>query len=256
MRKHYVVLKTAIEQLEKNGVEQRQTVYLNARNALIRELRATSPPLAPADIARRRLKLEQAIREIERQSAASAAPVQAAAGSEEESITKDTTTSSVLEMASTPVEIEPGPEDVFRRAIVAAKNCGRVDTLVAVTAPKDEAVRLQLDEDSSPTARPEQLRVDHEDVVRPQPLLVPSASDLTATIVDQLEPRMPPARSEQDYADVVDLSPLKRKARGQTLLLGVLIIALALGAVALAWSQRATIGQIITTGHGKNAAGS
>ena len=114
MRKHYVVLKTAIEQLEKNGVEQRQTVYLNARNALIRELRATSPPLAPADIARRRLKLEQAIREIERQSAASAAPVQAAAGSEEESITKDTTTSSVLEMASTPVEIEPVPEDVFR----------------------------------------------------------------------------------------------------------------------------------------------
>ena len=55
---------------------------------------------------------------------------------------------------------------------------------------------------------------------------------------------------------MVDLNLLERKARGQTLLLGVLIIALALGAVALAWSQRATIGQIITTGHGKNAAGS
>jgi hypothetical protein len=54
---------------------------------------------------------------------------------------------------------------------------------------------------------------------------------------------------------VVDLNLLERKARGQTFLLGVLIIALGLGAVARAWSQRATVGQIITTAHGKNAAG-
>ena len=83
-----------------------------------------------------------------------------------------------------------------------------------------------------------------------------SMTAATKTARDQQEPRILPARSEGDHADAVDLRLLERKARGQTLLLGVLIIALALGAVALAWSQRATIGQIITTGHGKNAAGS
>jgi hypothetical protein len=170
---YYERLKTAVDGLERNEVEQRQAVYLNARNALISELRATSPPLAPADIARRRLKLEQAIRVIERESAASAAPAQIAAPSE--SIDDGGyNTGSVLEMASTPAEIEPAPEDVFRRAIEAAKNCGRIETSVAATPPSDEAVRVQLDEDSSVTAGPAQLRIDDEHEVRAQLLLGPS----------------------------------------------------------------------------------
>ena len=69
MPEYYDALKTSIDQLEKNGREQRLTIYLNARNALISELRAVSPPLRPADIARRRLELEQAIRKVERDSA-------------------------------------------------------------------------------------------------------------------------------------------------------------------------------------------
>jgi hypothetical protein len=256
MREYYDALKTAVEELEKNGVEQRQTVYLNARNTLIRELRATSRPLAPADIARRRLKLEQAIREVERQAAANTVPAQAAAPSE----TIDDggyDTGSVLEMASAPAEIEPAPEDVFRRAIEAAKSCGRGDTLVAATPPRDEAVRVQLDEDSAVTAGSEQRPVDGEDAVRAKLPLVPANLHLAPKATrDQQEPRILPATSEGDHADKVDLSLLERKARGQRLLLGVLIIALAIAAVALAWSQRATIEQIITTVHAKNAAGS
>ena len=254
MPEYYEMLKTAVDGLERNEVDQRQAVYLNARNALIGELRATSPPLAPADIARRRLKLEQAIRVIERESAANAVPAQTGAASE----TIDDggfTTGSALE--STPAEIEPAPEDVFRRAIEAAKNCGRIETSVAATPPRDEAVRVQLDEDRSVTARPRQSRVDDEDAARAQPLLIPSDySDLTEKMArEQPEPRILPARSERDYVDVVDLSLLKRKARRQTLLSGVLIAALALGAVAVVWSQRATIAQIITTVHGKRAGG-
>jgi len=256
MPEYYEMLKTAVDGLERNEVDQRQAVYLNARNALIGELRATSPPLAPADIARRRLKLEQAIRVIERESAANAVPAQTGAASE----TIDDggfTTGSALEMASTPAEIEPAPEDVFRRAIEAAKNCGRIETSVAATPPRDEAVRVQLDEDRSVTARPRQSRVDDEDAARAQPLLIPSDySDLTEKMArEQPEPRILPARTERDYVDVVDLSLLKRKARRQTLLSGVLIAALALGAVAVVWSQRATIAQIITTVHGKRAGG-
>jgi hypothetical protein len=255
MPEYYEMLKTAVDGLERNEVGQRQAVYLNARNALIGELRATSPPLAPADIARRRLKLEQAIRVIERESAANAVPAQTAAPSETIDV-GGYTTGSVLEVASTPAEIEPAPEDVFRRAIEAAKNCGRIETSVAATRPRDEAVRVQLDEERSVTAQPRQPRVDDEDAARAQPLLVPCDSDLTEkTAREQPEPRIPPARSERDYADVVDLRLLERKARRRTLLLGVLITVLALGAVALAWSQRATMGQIITKVHGKGAGG-
>jgi hypothetical protein len=254
MREYYEMLKTAIDGLERDEVEQRQAVYLNARNDLIRKVRATSPPLAPADIARRRLKLEQAIREIERQSAANTVPAQAAAASE----TIDDggyNTGSVLEMASTPVEIEPAPEDVFRRAIEAAKNCGRIETSVAASPPRDKAVRMQVDKDTTVTAGPTQLRIDDEHAVRVELLLGPSDLELTTkTGRDQPEPRVLPARSERDSADVMDLS-LERKARRRTLLLGVLITVLALGAVALAWSQRATMGQIITTVHGKGAGG-
>jgi hypothetical protein len=92
-----------------------------------------------------------------------------------------------------------------------------------------------------------------KDAVLAQLPLVPPGLDLK-TARDQYEPRILPARSEGDHADVADLSLLERKARGQTLVLGVLIIALALGAVALACRKRATNGQIITV-HGKNRCG-
>jgi hypothetical protein len=256
MPEYYDALKTSINELEKNGREQRLTIYLNARNALIRELRLISPPLSPADIARRRLELEQAIRKIELESAGDGVPPLAAAGSEELSVTTKTKTASVLEVASAPAEIEPAPEDVFRRAIEAAKNSGIVSTSGAATPPKHQGVRVQPDEDSTVAAEPERLSADDEDPVGRQPPLVPLAADRMAkTARDDSDARVLPAWNKREYADVVDLGPVERKARRQTLLLGVLIIALALGAVALAWSQRGTIGQIITTVHGQKAGG-
>ena len=135
MPKYYDVLKTAIDRLERNGLEQRRTVYLNARNALIRELRANSPPLVPAEISRYRLELEQAIRKIERELAGNAAPAQGAAGSEEPSVSSDT--ASVPEKADRPaVEIEPAPEDELRAVIDALENGGKISTSVAATPPK------------------------------------------------------------------------------------------------------------------------
>src|SRR5690242_2122062 len=98
MPEHYDLLKTSIDELEINRREQRLTVYLNARNALIRELRAISPPLRPADIARRRLELEQAIRKIELESAGNAPPEEATAASDGPSISRDTTAVSGLEI--------------------------------------------------------------------------------------------------------------------------------------------------------------
>ena len=189
MSKYYDVLKTAIDRLERNGLEQRRTVYLNARNALIRELRANSPPLVPAEISRYRLELEQAIRKIERELAGNAAPAQGAAGSEEPSVSSDT--ASVPEKADRPaVEIEPAPEDELRAVIDALENGGKISTSVAATPPQDETVRAQLHEDTSGTAGSGQPRVDDENAVLGQPPLVPIDSDLTKkTASDQPEPR-------------------------------------------------------------------
>ena len=189
MPEYYDVLKTAIDRLERNGLEQRRTVYLNARNALIRELRANSPPLVPAEISRYRLELEQAIRKIERELAGNAAPAQGAAGSEEPSVSSDT--ASVPEKADRPaVEIEPAPEDELRAVIDALENGGKVSTSVGATPPQDETVRAQLHEDTIGTAGSGQPRVDDENAVLGQPPLVPIDSDLTKkTASDQPEPR-------------------------------------------------------------------
>ena len=189
MPKYYDVLKTAIDRLERNGLEQRRTVYLNARNALIRELRANSPPLVPAEISRYRLELEQAIRKIERELAGNAAPAQGALGSEEPSVSSDT--ASVPEKADRPaVEIEPAPEDELRAVIDALENGGKISTSVAATPPQDETVRAQLHEDTIGTAGSGQPRVDDENAVLGQPALVPIDSDLTKkTASDQPEPR-------------------------------------------------------------------
>jgi hypothetical protein len=149
MPDYHNVLKTAIHRLENKGLEQRRTVYLNARNALIRTLRAISPPLSLVDIARLRLELEQAIREIERESAGDAGPEQAATGSEEPSISGDTATASAVEMASAPAETEPALEDAVRQAVEAAKSGDGISTSVASTPSQDETVRVHSDETAS-----------------------------------------------------------------------------------------------------------
>jgi hypothetical protein len=57
-----------------NNPEGRRAVYDRARQALVGQLRAMTPPLAEAEITRERLALEEAIRRVEAQSAKSEPP--------------------------------------------------------------------------------------------------------------------------------------------------------------------------------------
>jgi hypothetical protein len=73
MADYETVPKAAIGGLQRgNQAEARRTIYSDARNALIKELRPIVPPPSLAEMSLRRLELEQAIRRVERESVANA----------------------------------------------------------------------------------------------------------------------------------------------------------------------------------------
>nr|WP_321524648.1 hypothetical protein [uncultured Cohaesibacter sp.] len=87
MADYYAILKRAVEAVPSQSREQRQTIYDKARKALLTKLQNMDPPLAPADISKQRMALEEAIRAVERDlsesSEKAAEPAQVSAGSEE-----------------------------------------------------------------------------------------------------------------------------------------------------------------------------
>lgn len=61
------LLRRAVEILPENNGAARRLVYEKARAALVAQLRAIDPPLAPREITQHRLQLEDCIREVEQQ---------------------------------------------------------------------------------------------------------------------------------------------------------------------------------------------
>ncbi len=116
MAEYYTVLKRAISGIDPNIPDARRTVYDKARNALIGQLKAVDPPLTTAEISRQRLELEEAIRRVERESAAGLAPARP----------PEPPQYSPPPMAArspAPPPADPPqttPQDVFRRAIQEA----------------------------------------------------------------------------------------------------------------------------------------
>jgi hypothetical protein len=65
MPDYYPLLTRALAGLDPNTDEARQAVYNRARQALLKQLRGVSPPLAEAEITRERLALEDAIKRVD-----------------------------------------------------------------------------------------------------------------------------------------------------------------------------------------------
>src|SRR5580700_4544013 len=127
MAEYYAVLKRAVDELADNRAEVRRGVYGELRNALIAELKAVSPPLATAEILRRRIELEEAIRKVERESTADrgsgvAATRSAATAPERKPLLVAPGSVAGTEPAS---EGRPTPQNVLRRALQRAE--GRAD---------------------------------------------------------------------------------------------------------------------------------
>lgn len=66
MADYDTLLDRAIGRLQSNTDGARRDIYAKARSAVVGELKAISPPLAPAEMSRRELELEEAIRRVER----------------------------------------------------------------------------------------------------------------------------------------------------------------------------------------------
>lgn len=73
MAEYYALLARAVGALPRNDESARREIYVKARSALIRQLKAITPPLPPAEISKQRLSLEEAIRRVEREAAEAAA---------------------------------------------------------------------------------------------------------------------------------------------------------------------------------------
>ncbi|HEY8267211.1 MAG TPA: hypothetical protein VIG34_00940 [Xanthobacteraceae bacterium] len=69
MPDYYPLLTRAVSGLERNTREARLAVFDRARQALLKQLKGVSPPLAEAEITRERLVLEEAIKRIESEAA-------------------------------------------------------------------------------------------------------------------------------------------------------------------------------------------
>jgi len=67
MGQFYTLLERAVGRLQPNTAGARQEIYARARSAVVQELRAIDPPLAPAERARREQELEEAIQRVERE---------------------------------------------------------------------------------------------------------------------------------------------------------------------------------------------
>ncbi|SNY90993.1 hypothetical protein SAMN04515647_1185 [Cohaesibacter sp. ES.047] len=66
MADYYVILKRAVGVLPEGTREQRQAIYDKARKALLAQLQSMDPPLAPSEISKQRMALEEAVRSVER----------------------------------------------------------------------------------------------------------------------------------------------------------------------------------------------
>jgi hypothetical protein len=69
MPDYYPLLTRALSGLERNTREARLAIYDRARQALLKQLKGVSPPLAEAEITRERLVLEEAIKRIDSETA-------------------------------------------------------------------------------------------------------------------------------------------------------------------------------------------
>src|SRR3954447_17974972 len=70
MADYYPLVAKAVAGLEKNTGEGRRALYERARTALVAQLRGMNdPPLTEAEITRKRLALEEAIRKVEAEAA-------------------------------------------------------------------------------------------------------------------------------------------------------------------------------------------
>ena len=272
MAEYYAVLSKAVASLEVSSPESRRAVYDKARNALIGQLKAIVPPLPTSEISRQRLELEEAIRRAEREATAAGS-----AGSARP-VSRPATAAPAPPPPPPPPPVEdvvtddgrPSPQDVFRRAIQEAESRGSADAAPIERAPPppprrdydDDRVEIRRDErsdrppprDEPPTYTPAsdyrrggapapRLAPDYDWEPAPAPPPAPQSRYAQDPYIDGRDrpSKIRDARRrggrEEEPDGEIDIEEV-RPSRLPTILLLVVIVAMAGGLAALAWSQR------------------
>lgn len=277
MAEYYAVLKKAVGSFDSGSAEARRAVYDKARNALIGQLKAIDPPLPASEISRQRLELEEAIRRVERETAAAAAQAPRPQRPPEQAMPPAPSTAPEMPPSPPPVApaAAPSPQDVFRRAIQEAESRGAARATRPSPTPQPfppaptpaPAAAARPAADFNPPPRPaapppptETQPIEPEpeippayDVSRYEPPRAQRAEPAPLAAGDPyVDQRDRPARAsskrkgflEEDEQTTLADEPAGR-SRLPTLLLFLLILGMFGGLGALGWSQRAMLGDII-----------
>jgi hypothetical protein len=271
MAEYYAVLKKAVGSLDSGSAEARRAVYDKARNALIGQLKAIDPPLAASEISRQRLELEEAIRRVERETAAASAQAPRPQRPPEPMMAAEPPPPPMPQPPPPmpPQAAAPSPQDVFRRAIQEAESRGAAPVgdrpqrsapptytpppPMPAYAPPPVASRPQPQPRQE--YRPEELAREQEPEIPPSydaPRYEPRAVREPAPASPYVDLRDRPQRAapkrkgyleEQDSAELAE-EPARR-SRLPTILLVLLILGMIGGLGALAVSQRAVLADLL-----------
>ncbi len=263
MAEYYAVLKKAVGGLNSGSAEVRRAVYDKARNALIGQLKAIDPPLAASEISRQRLELEEAIRRVERETAAGGTPAPRPQRPPE----PPAPSMAPEAPPPPPPPAAPSPQDVFRRAIQEAESRGSMP-LADRPPPRNAPPKYTPPAtDVRPAANWTQARPDYQPEERaPEraPEIPPSyevpryepprasresvsgpSADPYVDLRDRPARAAPKKKGYLDEEDSADLAEKPRRSRLPTILLMLLILGMMGGLGALAWSQRSMLSDLL-----------
>jgi hypothetical protein len=226
MAEYYAVLKKLVRGDGAGSAEARRTVYEEARNVLLGQLKTIDPPLTASQISRQRLELEEAIRRIERETLADLTPPPRQAG--------------------------PSPQEIFRRAVRDAEARRAASGYSAERPPaargrarrEDQGWSMEPVGNRVQGRRPEyRSKTQKGDAATLAPEYDDRQDTATTPSKPYPEPRRlsrPPGRREDDDEEAAaeTSGQPERRSHLPTILLLILIVCMIGGLGAFAWSQR------------------
>lgn len=172
MAEYYALLNRAVGALPRNDEASRREIYVKARSALVKQLKAIDPPLPAAEISKQRLALEDAIRRVEREA------IEAVASS-----------------ALSEEEISRRAEDALQQALGGSAAVGMSERAPVEERPQRAAVYAEEPPEPAPVYESADERSDYD--ATPEDDNTSYAEVVTPSVQPRTMPRSQPAPFER-----------------------------------------------------------